>query len=69
MSDIVERLRASVEYSRNFATAKPDIGTTEFEHIVGAMDAMRTDARFFRSTAADTVSDHDPVVVDFLLQP
>ena len=35
MSDIVERLRASVEYSRNFATAKPDIGTTEFEHIAG----------------------------------
>lgn len=43
MSDIVERLRASVEYSHNFATAKPDIGKTEFEHIAG-LCALATEA-------------------------
>ena len=48
MSDIVERLRASVEYSQNFATAKPDIGKTEFEHIAGLCDAA--------SAAADEIT-------------
>jgi hypothetical protein len=34
-SELVTRARLSVSYSHNFATAKPDIGTTEREHILG----------------------------------
>ena len=33
--NIVERLRDAIAYSHNFATAKPDIGATEREHILG----------------------------------
>jgi len=30
----------ALAYSRNFATAKPDIGTTEREHILGLCDLL-----------------------------
>lgn len=35
MTSLKERLLAAVSYSQNFATAKPDIGAVEQEHILG----------------------------------
>jgi len=35
LARLVEKSAASVDYSRNFASAKPNIGATEREHIEG----------------------------------
>lgn len=35
MTDLLTRALGGIDYSRNFANAKPNIGPTEKEHILG----------------------------------
>jgi hypothetical protein len=49
---LIERASAALSYSRNFATAKPDIGRTEREHIEGLCSLVETLARALDGTAA-----------------
>lgn len=37
---LVQRARDAISYSQNFATAKPNIGTTEQEHILGLCELV-----------------------------
>lgn len=39
--DLMGRIEAAVDYSHNFATAKPNIGGTEKEHILGLVALLR----------------------------
>lgn len=39
--DLMGRIEAAVDYSHNFATAKPNIGGTEKEHILGLVALVR----------------------------
>lgn len=52
MSQIPQNIQAALDYSRNFATAKPDIGNTEREHILGLANLLEktaTDAEELRN--------------------
>jgi hypothetical protein len=42
---LAPEIQLALDYSRNFATAKPDIGTTEKVHILGLCDLLERTAR------------------------
>ena len=44
MSQIPHNIQAALDYSRNFATAKPNIGNTEREHILGLANLLEKTA-------------------------
>lgn len=48
-NELIEAIDAALAFSRNFATAKPDIGKTEREHILGLANLLERTQTALRS--------------------